>query len=137
MIGLQLFIYTGNSYLILQPEELRGDAIFLCFLASSNSNITNIQWIVNGSLLGQLTLMDFYPLQSILNFTDGTQVGILHLTDLPSKYNMTCRAELSNPDSETTSTTDPVTLIIFGKGELYRYRGHFGEGACIAKWTGG
>lgn len=109
--------YAGYSYLSILPEELRavpgGAATFNCFLVSSSSNIIEIKWIVNGSLLEEQTLMG---VTSKFNPEFGGGLGTLQFRDLPITYNMTriqCRAELSRP--QATSTSDYATLIILSE----------------------
>ena len=121
-MNLTLTNNTGNSHLIVQPEEVRavigGSAMFRCFLASSNSIITDIKWIVNDSLLEEHLLIGVTSNQSL--FSDGNRIGSLLFTNLTTQYNMSriqCRAELSMP--QATSTTDPAILIISETGESH------------------
>ena len=111
---------TGNSYLRVEPEEVRavigGDATFRCFLVSSNSIITDIKWIINGSLLEELDMVGVSSSQSI--HQGGNTIGNLYFRNLTSQYNTSiiqCRAELSMPQG--TSTADPATLFISETGE--------------------
>lgn len=85
-----------------------GDAVFRC--ASSGQTTVRIQWLINGTPLESLNLMNVT--EEFTSIGDG--VGILYFTNLPEDYNMTriqCEATLSS--GSTSLSINGVILLIF------------------------
>lgn len=103
------------------PDPVRtvpgGNAVFRC--ASSGLITIRVQWLVNGTLLENLNLMNVTE-----EFTSiGGGIGLLQFKNLPIDYNMTeiqCEATLS---SETTSFSINVANLLIFPG-MYMYNNY-------------
>lgn len=120
MVLCLLYLTCAFFHIIVKvyPEEqlieaIRGCGVsFYCTLETANfsNRVVGVQWLVNGTQLENLHLMNVTE-----GFTTvGIGLGMLNFTNLPVSYNMTriqCNATLTS--GETSLSTNSVVLLIF------------------------
>ncbi len=85
--------------------------VFNC-VSLHGATVTNVQWLINGTLLGNLSLTNVRT-----DFSEITRQGSLVFNNVPEKYNNTnihCRVSLNNGE---TGDSNNYTLLVQGKRE--------------------
>ena len=85
-----------------------GNVTFSCLPATNGDEIENVDWIINGSPLGDLNQQNVQARFSSI----GNGLGILRILNVSNEYNMTtiqCRASVG--DQIKTSNTASIRIL--------------------------
>ncbi len=103
--NLILLVTLSSSGNVFIPGD---SAIYNC--ASPSGTITSVEWLINGTLLEDLSLTNV-----VTEFSQLTKQGTLRFNDISVEYNNTniqCRANLSNGETVDSNNS---TLLVQGK----------------------